>query len=109
MKKELSIEEKQAYCIAFEKSGMKQSAFCRANNLAPSTFHGWYAQHQKQQSETGLFSPMVQASPAVTLQEPLSVHCELRFPNHTQMFLSVQEKTLISIIGGLSHATTAPW
>lgn len=107
MNKEKSFQEKHNHCIAWEKSGQSRIAFCRANGLAPSTFHGWYNQYKKDLVSEKLFSPMVAASPACVKKEKHSVECEIRFPNETQLFLSLQENTLVSIIQGICHAAAA--
>jgi hypothetical protein len=108
MSKEISFEDKHKYCIAWEQSGKSQLAFCMANGIAASTFHGWYKQYQKTLPSEGDFSPMVGKSSDFIINELSSIQCEIRLPNDTQLFLSLQERTLISIIQGMCHAATAP-
>src|ERR1700733_9077 len=107
MSKEISLEDKDKYCIAWEQSGQSRIAFCRSHGLAPSTFHGWYKRYRNTVSSEGEFSPMVGKSSAFIIKELPSVQCEIRFSNDTQLFLSLQERTLISIIQGICHAATA--
>lgn len=107
MSKEIRLEDKHKYCIAWEQSGQSRIAFCASNGLVPSTFHGWYKQYRNTLSNEGQFSPMVGKSSDFIIKELPSVQCEIRFPNDTQLFLSLQERTLISIIQGICHAATA--
>ena len=99
MSKEISLEDKDKYCISWKQSGQSRIAFCR--------FHGWYKRYRNTVSSEGQFSPMVGKSSAFIIKELPSVQCEIRFPNDTQLFLSLQERTLISIIQGICHAATA--
>ena len=41
------------------------------------------------------------------IKESHKVQCEIRFPNETQLFISLQESALIAIIQGICHAATA--
>lgn len=107
MNKEMSIQEKRNYCIAWEKSGKSRLAFCKANGISSSTFHGWYTQYQRELSREGLFTPMVAEPPAPVIKESHGVQCEIRFPNEMQLFISLQESALVSIIQGICHAATA--
>lgn len=107
MNKEISFQERRNYCILWENSGKSRMAFCRAHGLAPSTFHGWYNQYRKDQSNEPLFSAMVPESPTPLMKESHGVQCEIHFPNNTQLFISLQEHTLVSIIQGICHAATA--
>ena len=107
MSREISLEDKHKYCIAWEQSGKSRRAFCMSTGLSPSTFYGWCKQYGKTLPSEGQFSPIVGKLSSSRIQELPSVECELRFSNDTQLFLSLQESTLISIIQGLCHAATA--
>lgn len=107
MNKETSNQERRNYCIAFEKSGKSRLAFCRGNGISPSTFHGWYQQYKIECSSEAFFSPMVPEPTVPVIKESPAVQCEIRFPNETQLILSLQESALVSIIQGVCHAATA--
>ena len=107
MNKEMSLQDRHNYCVAWEKSGKSRIAFCRAHGIAPSTFQGWYHQYKIERSSEMLFSPMVSESPVPVIKESHDVQCEIRFPNETQLFISLQESALVSIIQGICHAATA--
>jgi transposase-like protein len=107
MNKEISLQDKHNYCVAFEKSGKSRIAFCKAHGIAPSTFQGWYHQYRTERSSEMLFSPMVPEPPSPVIKESHGVQCEIRFPNEMQLFISLQESALVSIIQGICHAATA--
>jgi hypothetical protein len=107
MDKEISFQDRHNYCIAWEQSGKSRLAFCRANGIAPSTFQGWYHQYRTQRSSEMLFSPMVPNPSVPIIKESHDVQCEIRFPNETQLFITLQESALVSIIQGICHAATA--
>lgn len=107
MNKEISLQDRRNYCIAWEKSGKSRIAFCKAHGIPPSTFQGWYHQYRTEISSEMLFSPMVPEPPAPVIKESHGVQCEIRFPNETQLFISLQESALVSIIQGICHAATA--
>lgn len=107
MNKEISFQERHSYCIAWEQSGKSRLAFCRANGIPPSTFQGWYHQYRTERSSEMLFSPMVSEPSVPVMKENHEVQCEIRFPNETQLFITLQESALVSIIQGICHAATA--
>jgi transposase len=107
MNKEMSLERRRNYCIAWEKSGKSRLSFCKANGISPSTFQGWYHQYRTERSSEMLFSPMALKPPAPVIKESHTVQCEIRFPNETQLFISLQESALVSIIQGICHAAAA--
>jgi transposase-like protein len=107
MNKEKSHQDRHNYCVAWEKSGKSRVAFCKAHGIPPSTFQGWYHQYRTERSSEMLFSPMVSEAPVPVRKESHEVQCEIRFPNETQLFISLQESALVSIIQGICHAATA--
>lgn len=107
MNKEMSLNDRHNYCVAWEKSGKSRVAFCKAHGIPPSTFQGWYDQYRKDRSNDTLFSPLVPEPVAPAMKESHNVECEIRFPNETQLFISLPENALVSIIQGICHAATA--
>jgi hypothetical protein len=103
----MSLQDKRDYCIAWEKSGKSRLVFCRANGIPPSTFQGWYVQYKTERSSEQFFSPIVSAPQVPVMKESHDVQCEIRFPNETQLFISLNESALVSIIQGICHAATA--
>ena len=77
------------------------------HSIASSTFQGWHHQYKTERSSAMLFSPMIPKPPVPVIKESHEVRCEIRFPNETQLFISLQESALISIIQGICHAATA--
>ncbi len=112
MNKEITLQDKRHYCMAWEKSGKSRRAFCKVNGISSSTFQGWYHQYKTECSSEKLFSPMVSEPPvpSTATKESDGVPCEIRFPNETQRFISLQERALVSIIQEICHAaTTISW
>ena len=100
-----SNQDKRSYCIAWEKSGMNKSVFCKAQGLPPSAFYTWYGQYKKHRFNESSFSPVVvKSSPAKELQD--RIQFEMRLPNHAQLFITMREHGLVSFIQELCHAAT---
>ena len=100
-----SNQEKRSYCIAWEKSGMNKSVFCKAQGLSPSAFYTWYGQYKKYRFNESSFSPVVvKSSPSIERQN--TIQFEMRLPNHAQLFITMREPGLVSFIQELCHAAT---
>lgn len=109
MNKALSQQDKERYCALWAQSGMSRVNFCRGHGIAPSTFQGWYDAYKKKAVREGLFSPMVPESVGAVVEEQEHISCEIRFPNETQLVVSLPMQALVSIIGGMCHAARAIW
>jgi transposase-like protein len=107
MTKEISYQDRQNYCIAWEASGKSKRSFCKAHGISPSTFQGWYHQYRTEHTSEMLFTPLAPKPRVPAIKGAHDVQCEIRFPNETQLFISLQESTLVSIIQGICHAATA--
>src|ERR1700721_2183611 len=92
MSKEISLEDKDKYCIAWEQSGQSRIAFCRSHGLAPSTFHGWYKRYRNTVSSEGEFSPMVGKSSAFIIKELPGFRGETLFFIKHKFFYSPRKK-----------------
>ena len=100
-----SNQDKRSYCIAWEKSGMNKSVFCKAQGLPPSAFYTWYGQYKKHRfNESSFSSVVVKSSPAKERQD--TIQFEMRLPNHAQLFITMREHGLVSFIQELCHAAT---
>ncbi len=103
--KAFSNQDKRSYCIAWEKSGMNKSVFCKAHGLSPSVFYIWYGQYKKHRFDESSFSPvMMKSSPRIERQD--TIQFEMRLPNHAQLFITMREHGLVSFIQELCHAAT---
>jgi len=105
LERSLSNQDKRSYCIAWEKSGMSKSVFCKAQGLSPSAFYTWYGQYKKHRFDESPFSPVVvKSSPSIGCQD--TIQFEMRLPNHAQLFITMREHGLVSFIQELCHAAT---
>ena len=102
-----SNQDKRSYCIAWEKSGMNKSIFCKAQGLPPSAFYTWYGQYKKHRFDESSFSPVVvKSSPSQSIERQDTIQFEMRLPNHAQLFITMREHGLVSFIQELCHAAT---
>lgn len=108
MKAEVNIQAKREYCIAWEKSGMAKSVFCDKHGLSRVAFHAWYQQYKKGQLNEGMessFSPMTIATSMPAIKNQESIPFEIRFPNQTQLVMTMSQHALVSFVQELAHAT----
>ena len=104
-----SNQDKRSYCIAWEKSGMNKSVFCKAQGLSPSVFYTWYGQYKKHGFNESSFSPVVVKSSqnqSQRIERQDTIQFEMRLPNHAQLFITMHEHGLVSFIQELCHAAT---
>ena len=102
-----SNQDKRSYCIAWEKSGMNKSVFCKTNGLSRSVFYTWYGQYKKHGFDESSFSPVVvKSSPSPSVERQDTIQFEMRLPNHAQLFITMSEHGLASFIQELCHAAT---
>lgn len=102
-----SNQDKRSYCIAWEKSGVNKSVFCRAHGLSPSAFYTWYGQYKKHRFNEPSFSPVVvKSSPNQSIERQDTIQFEMRLPNRAQLFITMREHGLVSFIQELCHAAT---
>ena len=103
--KTFSNQDKRDYCIAWEKSGINKSVFCRANGLSPTAFYSWYGQFKNHRLDESSFSPVVvKRRPTIERQDVIQF--EMRLPNQAQLFITMREHGLVSFIQELCHAVT---
>ena len=102
-----SHQDKRSYCIAWEKSGMNKSVFCKTQGLPPSAFYWWYGQFKKNRLNESSLSPVVvKSSPSSSRELHETIQFEMRLPNHAQLFITMREHGLVSFIQELCHAVT---
>jgi len=104
IKKIYSEEERRQYCEAYAHSGMTQVEFCKANGISKSALLKW----RNELSKIGI-SDFYQASLSGS-KSHLGQHDELeiriRLSNQIELCMVLREASLVSLIEGLSHATT---
>ena len=102
-----SNQDKRSYCIAWEKSGMNKSIFCKAQGISTAAFYMWYGQYKKHRFDESSFSPVVvKSNPSPRIERQDTIQFEMRLPNHAQLFITMQEHGLVSFIQELCHAAT---
>lgn len=104
-KKSFSIEEKRNYWIAWKKSGINQSEFCKANGISRSAFYQWSQVFKEEGSEVG-FSPLV-IDKQLSVNSTDIIQLNIAFTHSSlQLNLAIPECRLVSFIQEISHATT---
>lgn len=104
--KTFTNQDKRDYCIAWEKSGMNKSVFCKANGLPPSVFYCWYNQFKKCLFDESSFSLVTVKAKSSTASQAM-IPFELRLPNQAQLYITLSQRGLVSFIQELCHAVTA--
>src|ERR1700722_10595335 len=86
-KRSFSLEEKRNYCIAWEKSGLNQIAFCAANGISKSALYQWIKEFQKEDNVLG-FSPLVLEKQSPIKQVDM-IQLNICFPNQMQLNITM--------------------
>ncbi len=108
----LSVEEKRSYCIAWKKSGMNQLDFSKANGISKSALYQWNKTFEKENKNIA-FSPMTLKDKALqdhahqdqTGMIQLNIDC----PNHIRLSISIPEYRLLTVIQEIGYATPTIW
>jgi hypothetical protein len=103
--KTFTNQDKRDYCIAWEKSGMNKSVFCKANGLPSSVFYPWYNQFKRHLFDESSFSPVIVKEKSSTACQAM-IPFELRLPNQAQLYITLSQPGLVSLIQELCHAAT---
>ena len=102
-KRNLSLQEKRNYCMAWEKSGINQIDFCKANGISKSALYQWSKEFKKEDKNVG-FSPLVSEKPSVIKQTD-RIQLNICFLNQIQLSIAMPEHRLVSFIQELGYAT----
>jgi hypothetical protein len=103
----LSVEEKRNYCLAWEKSGMSQLDFSKANGISRSALYQWNKQFEKENKGIE-FSPIVLKN-KLNEKETGMIQLNIDCPNHIRLSISIPEYRLISFIQEIGYATSTIW
>lgn len=99
----ISSEVKRNYCMAWEKSGMNQIAFCKANGISKSALYKWIKGFKKEDNVSG-FSLLVSQKQSSLKQVDL-IQLNICFLNQIQLSIAMPEHRLVSFIQELGYAT----
>ena len=86
----LSVEEKRNYCIAWKKSGMNQFDFCQTNGISKSALYKWNKEFEKENKGID-FSPMVLKKDKLHEKETGVIQLSIECPNHMRLSISIPE------------------
>lgn len=103
----LSVEEKRNYCIAWKKSGMSQLNFCKANRISKTALYLWNKEFEKEHKGIA-FSPIVVKDKS-DAKETGVIQLNIDCPNHIRLSISIPEYRLISFIQEIGYATSTIW
>lgn len=101
-KRNFNAEEKRKYCIAWEKSGMKQADFCKTHEISKSALYKWVKEFKKENDDLG-FSPLI-VKKQPTAKQAKIVQLNICFPNQMQLNMAMPEHCLVSFIQELGYA-----
>ena len=105
LKRKFSAQEQHDYCVAWEKSPLNRTTFCKTNDISKSTLYRWYSEFKKNVNNRG-FSPLVLEDKAVTIEQDELIRLALNLPNQLQLSLEMPKRHLVSFIQELSYAAT---
>ena len=103
----LGVEEKRNYCIAWKKSGMNQLDFCKANGISKSALYKWNKEVEKENKGID-FSPIA-LKDKLHKKETGVIQLNIEYPNHIMLSISIPEYRLLSFIQEIGYATTTIW
>jgi transposase-like protein len=103
----LSVEEKRNYCIAWKKSGMSQLDFSKANGISKSVLYQWNKEFEKENKGIE-FSPIVLKDKSQSKETGI-IQLNIDCPNHIRLSISIPEYRLISFIQEIGYATSTIW
>lgn len=108
----VSVEQKWAYCTAWEKSGLTQAQFCKEKNISIELFKYWHRLYKKaKQSKSSPWVPVVTkpavplpiAPPEAVLPPPL-LQLELAFPNQLVVRVGLPASQAVPFLQEVAHA-----
>ena len=102
--RKFSIEEKRAYDIAWKKSGLSLTDFCKSQGISRSALYKWSNQFKIENSQSN-FSPLnIAEKPSAIGMTQLTIHsCD---SDHAiELKISIPEHRLVSFIKEICNAT----
>lgn len=103
----LSLETKKNYCLAWRKSGMNQLDFSKANGISKSALYKWNKEFEK--TNKGIdFKPMVLEDHAHEEESGL-IQLNIECPNHLRLSITIPEYRLMTFIKEIGYATSTIW
>jgi transposase-like protein len=104
-KKKYSLEERNNYCMTWEKSELNQIDFCKAHGISRSAFYRWLKEFKKDDNDVGFSPLMIKEKTPVSSSELIQLN--ISFANHhMQLSLAMPEHRLVSFIQEIGYATT---
>lgn len=103
----LSLEEKRSYCIAWKKSGMNQLDFSKANGISKSALYQWNKEFERESKDTE-FSPIALKDKS-PVKETGIIQLNIECPNHVRLSISIPEYRLVAFIQEIGYATSTIW
>jgi len=103
----ISVEEKRNYCIAWKKSGMNQLDFSKANGISRSALYRWNKDLGKENKDIE-FSPITLKDKAHDEQAGM-IQLNIDCPNHIRLSILIPEHRLLTFIQEIGYATPTIW
>ena len=103
-KRHFSLEEKRNYYVAWKKSELNTTEFCKTHGISKSALYQWNKEFTKEDTNID-FAPLVlKNQPRSTETDMIQLHFD--FHNHIQLSVRIPEHRLVSFIHEVSYATT---
>lgn len=102
-KSKFSEEEKRNYYIAWEKSGLRPTDFCKAHGISRSALYQWTKKFKKE-GEDSCFAPLVLEKNPINPVD--MVQLKIILPTKIQLKLTMPKHCLASFIKEIGYETT---
>lgn len=105
-KRKFSPQEKQGYCLSWEKSGLSQAKFSKINDISKSAFYKWYRDFKKNIGAPG-FAPLTVGKNIVDPEAKKEfLQLSISFPNGIELSVAMPAHHVIPFIQELNYAAT---
>jgi transposase-like protein len=102
-KRRFSREERRNYYIAWKKSELNQTDFCKAHGISRSALFQWSKEFKKEDNDFGFSPLMIEKKSPVKSTDMIQLN--IAFTNHhMQLSLVMPEHRLVSFIQEIGYA-----
>jgi transposase-like protein len=103
-KKHFSSEERKNYYIAWKKSELNTTDFCKAHGISKSALYKWTKELEKENNDSGFLPLIIDKKLSVTSANIIKLN--IAFSNNPmQISIEMPEQHLVSFIQEMGHAT----
>lgn len=103
-KRSFTLEEKRNYYIAWKKSGLGATNFCKTYGISRSALHQWNKHFNEEENDVG-FLPLTAKQNAPVEQQLTIIQLYIYFANDLKLAIEMPEHRLVSFIQEIGYAT----